>query len=557
MKHNSFFAAATMLVASSLSASAASWFVKVDAPSGNDGTTWETAFNLADCITKMADMSKGDNVYFAGGTYYYPEKQASGNALVTGLKMQNNPVNLHGGYPADLTGTTVPELTYPTTTPTVLNGDRNGNGIADEGDMRNLIFVQTTKAETSLLSNPQKVLIEGFVLTGAYYNGTKLTELGAINVDMTHLVTVRNCIFRGNRSVNAGAAFSNSGSQTHFIDCIFEDNEGQSAGIAVNQSKRGDADSYFKPMAVLERCLITGNRGVGTGSVAGGSAIRQNAGSIYILNSTITGNSGYKQASIHMNDATQLYIASSTIADNEVELPETGSAIYATGTPKIRVINSYILGLQNYDDVPAINLADMTTKVSNVLVSDGGNIFGCCNFSAAADGGEAFDNNFASDVIITGYDNYSDSNTPYSVFGRSGLQDKGGFSKVLVPQEFTRYYNRSDFAGLVVAEYKCPVQVSDEVDQRDVMRPAVIAVGAYDAEGTGSGVEAASVKSKLGISAIGNGLYRLSDAAASIRVYDLSGRLMLSSEGEIVNLCSFASGVYIVEADGLTCKLVR
>ena len=78
-------------------------------------------------------------MYFAGGEYFYPQLQASGNAMVTGIKMQNKPVNLHGGFPADLSGTAVPELSYPTDTPTILNGDRNGNGKADEGDMRNLI----------------------------------------------------------------------------------------------------------------------------------------------------------------------------------------------------------------------------------------------------------------------------------------------------------------------------------------------------------------------------------------------------------------------------------
>lgn len=538
-------------------ATAANWFVKVDAPAGNDGTTWENAFNLADCITKMSDMNTGDNVYFAGGTYYYPNLQASGKALVTGLKMQNKYINLHGGYATDLTGTSTPKLSYPTATPTVLNGDRNGNGVPDAGDVRNLIFVQTTKTETALLQNPQEVLIEGFTLTNAYYDGTKGTELGAINVDMTHIVTIKNCIFTGNKCENAGAAFSNSGSQTHFIDCVFEDNEGQSAGIAINQSKRGDADKFFKPSAIVERCLIAGNRGVGEGKVAGGSAIRLNSGSAYIINSTITGNKGYKQASIHMNDATQLYVASSTIADNYVTMPETGSAIYTTGTPSIRIINSYILGMENDESVPAIRLADMTTKVSNVLISDGGNIFGKCDFSAAEEGGEAFVDNFEADVIIAGYDNYSADNTPFSIFGRTGLQDKGGFSKVLVPNEFTRYYNKADFAGLFKSEYKCPVDVNDVVDQRDVERPVKIAVGAYDADddvvnGVGSVVAAAPE-----LMSLGGGFYRLSEPAESIVVYDLSGRTVATGYGEIINLSAYPCGVYVVVADGFAVKLVK
>lgn len=556
MKTKSLFAAALCLVCS-VSASAASWFVKVDAPSGNDGKSWETAFNLADCITNMSSMTAGDNVYFAGGTYTYPALQASGNALVTGLKMQNNPVNLHGGYPTDLTGTEVPALVYPTATPTVLNGDRNGNGVADDGDMRNLIFIQTTKEQTALLQNPQQVLIEGFTLMGAYYNGTKGTELGAINVDMTHTVTIRNCIFRGNKCEKAGAAFSNSGSQTHFIDCIFEDNEGESAGIAINQSKRGDADKYFKPVATVERCLITGNRAVVEGKVAGGSAIRINAGSVYIINSTITGNSGYKQASIHMNDATQLYVASSTIADNTVTLTETGSAIYATGTPSIRIINSYILGMENEETVPAICLGEMTTKVSDVLVSDGGNIFGTCDFAAAEEGGSAFVNNFANDVVIAGYDDYSAANTPFTLFGRTGLVDKGGFSKVLVPKTLTGYYNKADFAGLFKSEYKCPVDVDDMVDQRNVERPAKISVGAYDNGDTQSSIAAVEAGAAFAVTCLGNGVYELAAPAADVRVYDLSGRLVARCSGTTVDLSALNGGLYILNADGNAAKLVR
>ncbi|MBD5344063.1 MAG: right-handed parallel beta-helix repeat-containing protein [Bacteroides sp.] len=555
MKTKSLFAAALCLVGWS-SASAASWFVKADAPDGNDGSTWETALNLADCITKMSDMNAGDNVYFAGGTYTYPELQASGKALVTGLKMQNKPVNLHGGYPADLTGTDVPTLVYPTATPTILDGDRNGNGIADEGDVRNLIFIQTTKDQTALLQNPQQVLIEGFVLQGAYYNGTKGTELGALNVDMTHTVTVRNCIFRGNKCEKAGAAFSNSGSQTHFIDCIFEDNEGESAGIAINQSKRGDADKYFKPVATVERCLITGNRAVVEGKVAGGSAIRLNAGSVYIINSTITANSGYKQAAIHMNDATQLYIASSTIADNTVTLTETGSAIYSTGTPAIRIINSYILGMENEETIPAISLCEMTTKVSDVLVSDGGNIFGMCDFTAAEEGGSAFDNNFEADVIIPGYDDYNVANTPFALFGRTGLEDKGGFSKVLVPKTLTGYYRKADFAGLFKSEYKCPVDVDDMVDQRNVERPANISVGAYDA-GQDSSIDTVESRQAFTVTSLGNGVYALAEPADDICVYDLASRLVIRTSGSTVDLSAKASGLYILCADGHSAKIIR
>lgn len=556
MKFKTLLITTSMMCVALPQAYAGKWFVKVDSPSGNDGKTWETAFNLADCITSLSSMAKGDDVYFAGGKYTYPALQASGNALVTGLKMQNNPVNLHGGYATNLTGTEVPEISYPSDTPTILDGDRNNNGIPDGGDVRNLIFVQTTNVKSEAAAAPQSVLIEGFTLQNAYYNGTKGTELGALNVDMTRTVTVRNCIFRNNKCENAGAAFSNSGSQTHFIDCIFEENTGKDAGIAVNQSKRGDADKYFKPSATLERCLVASNNAVGEGKVAGGSAIRVNAGSVYIINSTVTGNKGYKQGAIHINDATGLYIASSTISDNSEEYPANGSAIYATGTPSIRIINSYVLGMENDPDIAAISLAEMTTKVSDVLVSDGGNIFGKCDFFAAETGGEAFVDNFSNDVVIPGYDDYKSANTPYAIFGRSGLQDKGGFSKVLVPQVMAQYFKKNDFAGLFKTEYKCPVDVIDTVDQRNEERPEMISVGAYD-QGAGSGVSDVMLQVETAIAKVGDGIYRLAQESTSIIVYDISGNVVWNGRGSEVNLSGKSRGIYLIRTDDATFKVLR
>lgn len=554
----SVFTLAAAALALPLQASATPYFVKVDAPAGNDGTSWEKAFNLADVITAISTkaLQNGDDVYFAGGTYYYPEQQASGNPLLTGIKLQNIAINLHGGYPADLTGTATPELTYPTATPTVLNGDTNRNGVNDDGDLRNLIFVQTTKEATDLLQADRSILIEGFTLTGAYYNGSKGNELGALNVDMTQTVTVRHCVFTGNKCVNAGAAAANSGSRTRFIDCVFSDNEGKDAGIAVNMSKRGDADKYFKPAVTVERCEISGNRAVGEGSVAGGSAIRVNAGSLYILNSTITGNTGYKQGAIHLNSDTYLYIGSSTIADNDMVSPAYGSAVYAKGKPHIRAINSYILGIADDDANPVMLVNEMTTKVSDVFTSDGANVIGTSVFFGEE--GSGFQDNFA-DVIIPDYDFYGDKYTAKSVFGTAGPVDKGGFSKVLVPLEVKRVYSKTDFAGVYKSEYKCPYDVDDTVDQLGTTRPDKVAIGAYDPTGTdGIADITGEAAQSLQAIALGGGVYQLSATVQTLAVYNLSGALVArGTDTAVVDLSAAPAGVYIVRTDAGTVKIVK
>ena len=237
-------------------------------------------------------------------------------------------------------------------------------------------------------------------------------------------------------------------------------------------------------------------------------------------------------------------------------LTETGSAIYSTGTPAIRIINSYILGMENEETIPAISLCEMTTKVSDVLVSDGGNIFGMCDFTAAEEGGSAFDNNFEADVIIPGYDDYNVANTPFALFGRTGLEDKGGFSKVLVPKTLTGYYRKADFAGLFKSEYKCPVDVDDMVDQRNVERPANISVGAYDA-GQDSSIDTVESRQAFTVTSLGNGVYALAEPADDICVYDLASRLVIRTSGSTVDLSAKASGLYILCADGHSAKIIR
>lgn len=84
----------------------------------------------------------------------------------------------------------------------------------------------------------------------------------------------------------------------------------------------------------------------------------------------------------------------------------------------------------------------------------------------------------------------------------------------------------------------------------------MIAVGAYD-ESAVTGIDAVKTDSSISVSFIGNGLYRLSEAADNITVSDLSGRILSSTYGEIVNLGAYPAGVYIIVADGAVCKVVR
>jgi hypothetical protein len=371
---------------------------------------------------------------------------------------------------------------------------------------------------------------------------------------MSRTVVIRHCTFTGNKCVNAGAAFSNSGSRTQFIDCVFEGNEGKDAGIAINQSKRGDADSYFRPAVMLERSLITGNNAVGEGG-AGGSAIRINHGEVYIINSTITDNSGYHKGAIHMNTGTGLYVFSSTIANNHDQVSTYGTGIYGTATPTIKIMNSYVVGDGTDGEVPAIMVDAMTTNVKTVFNSDGGNVMGTALFT----GDSGFKDDF-SEVLVDGYDSYGSANTAKAVFGACALSDDGGYSKVLAPEKIVRYFAPNDLAGMMSSYYKAPFTVDETVDQRNVARQKVTAVGAYDYDENNTSVsdEITSNTTRFKVWSVGDGIYGMSIFADNVTVFSIAGNVVAKAANtDVIDLSSLANGIYVIVADGNAAKIIR
>ncbi|MGN0231500.1 MAG: hypothetical protein ACI4A8_04725 [Muribaculaceae bacterium] len=530
---------AATISAITISSSATNFFVKSDAPSGNNGSSWENALCFSDFLADIASadgtIANGDAVHFAAGTYLVNE--------TTGITLKNKWVSLIGGYPDNLSGNETPEIVYPSATPSVLSADINGNGTADEGDARNLFFIQTTK--DNLSASARTILIKGFSLIGGYYAGTKGTEVGAICADMTNDVVVKNCLFSGYVSVNGGGAYSNSGSKTYFSDCVFSDNTAGDAGAAIRLTKRGDAAKVFDASVTLDRCAIVNNH-ITKQSGAGGSAIRHTAGNLYIINSTIANNSAYAKAAIDVSDNVKVNILSSTIANNSVELPETGSAIHAVGTPEIYTTNSYILACANAADAPAITIEAMTQKVSNSIKTDGANIIGLCSFSGAD--GFVDDSN-----SIWTNDNYSADNTAEAKLGNCQLTEVNG-TKVIAPLAEEGTY---DTETVGYCTFNSPFTVDKTLDQTGAQRRATgfTNPGAYDIVlGPQSGC--VSPKASQGhIATLGNGLYRIS--FSEFKVFNISGRLVVSGRGDCIDLSDMPRGLYIVNTPTANTKVIR
>lgn len=530
-------------------ANATNFFVKVDAPSNNNGLSWESAFNIADFITAIGtSVLDGDAVFFAGGVYY-PSK-------TTGIKMQNIALTLKGGYPTNLSGTDTPELAYPTATPTVLNGDNNNDGVPNTGDVRNAIYVQTT--DKPLMATKRDILIQGFTLKGCYYSGTNAYEAGAICADCTQSVTLRNCTFTGNECVNGGgAAFSNSGSKSYLKDCIIENNKTGDAGAAVRSTKRGSAAAYFTASVTIERSLLADNEltkvPAAGASVSGGSAIRLSSGDMWILNSTIANNKGYNKAAIDMDSGTNLYVGSSTIANNQNANTSAplGSAIHATTLATIKILNSILVGVKGSTE-PVVYFEGLPTKSSSQFVSSGANIVGACTFV----GGDGFVDDQQS-IWDTQYDDQKASNTYENLFGNNTLADNGGFSKTLVLTSPKSLFEVSWIEGFFTQEYNCPFEVDESVDQRNVIRSANTIVGAYDSAITPNSTQDVVNESNLTLIYYGNSIYSIKGATSVINVLDINGRFIKIEKENIVDMSNLPKGFYLLSTKGKTFKIIH
>lgn len=240
-----------LALAAMLPAAATTYFVKCDASDGTSGTTWPAAMNLQGFIDRLGSgaFADGDVVCFAGGVYRMP---SAAPIVISGLD-----ITLRGGYAPDLRMKETPELIYPTATPTLLTADVNLSGRPDEGDARNIFYIDNSAAPDA----PRRVTVEGFTLTGCYYAGTNAYEAGAVVAELTRGVTLRHCTIEGNVCVNGGGAgFTASGSDVHAVDCILRHNEAGDAGAAIRAARRTTSSGTpVDPTVIVERCLIADN----------------------------------------------------------------------------------------------------------------------------------------------------------------------------------------------------------------------------------------------------------------------------------------------------------
>lgn len=307
---------------------AKAYFVRSDndpkAKNDGDGSSWDNAFTLSNFVSHIANGNPGDIYYFAGGTY-------NPSATIT----MAEPYTLIGGYDPELTGTTVPELTYPSATPTIFSGDANQSGSFDEGDLAQIISVGLANT----LEKEMEMRIQGIDFTGAYNTDKgKEPTIGALHLKDCNNIVAQCCRFYKNKSLGyGGAALRQEYSTSHFMDCEFTDNEADSRGAAIRLSSNSKTKGY----ATLDRCLIARNT---VKDKVGSAILVQHGQRLAIVNSTVYGNKAASGGAIYSNGKNtdfqnEVLIISSTLAGNE-----GGVQLQLAGTANMKFINSILCG---------------------------------------------------------------------------------------------------------------------------------------------------------------------------------------------------------------------
>lgn len=404
-------------------------FVNTEAKGLGDGSSWDDAMSFDDFYANVNSYDDGDQFLFAGGVY----KPSQVTEITKGL-------TLIGGFSPQLTGTDDTLPGYPSATPTVFSGDKNNNGIADNGDAVAILNFSTATEDGSML---KAITLRGIEFTGAY-DATDGDNHGALWLKHCGYVSVENCRFYGNvgKGKLGGMAITSQYSRLVATDCQFFNNEAKSRGAAL----RFSSNDKGRGVGIINRCAIFGNK-VAEG--VGSAILVQHGKALYIVNSTIADNESTSTASgaLYTNGKgdfeNKLFIVGSTIAGNK-----GGSQVEMAANAQLYTANAIVVG-------------DETNKAYNfkgavtTFASGGYNVSG-------------------SDEKLTAWDasDRATGNTYANVFGSNRLNNQ----LVIIPQMESSTFSSAAF-GDGVSTWEIPVDIT--VDQLGCVRADNSLPGAY------------------------------------------------------------------------------
>ncbi len=190
------------------------YYVDQSTASSGNGLSWSTAFvNLQDALSIVI---AGDEIWVAAGQY----KPTTGSSRSASFILRDG-VNLYGGFAGNETELSERDWTANIT---ALNGDIGQQGVVSDN-------VYTVLRLSNLTSS---IVLDGFRVMNGNNNAGYGKGGGLYYTNSTNgLLTLRNCLFYGNRASNYGAALCLESANLAIESCEFRNNTSTSGNGAV------------------------------------------------------------------------------------------------------------------------------------------------------------------------------------------------------------------------------------------------------------------------------------------------------------------------------------
>ncbi len=250
-------------------------YVNDNATGGNNGTSWDNAYN--DIYVALANAAPGQTVWVAQGSYL-----PTNAALRTATINLRPGVSLMGGFPDGVCP--VPADRNWAVYTTTISGDIGAAANNTDNSYRVMTAVNVGSGVT----------VDGFTFRDAAGNafggGLYVAAIGAGSTSSPSFV---NCTFTGNTTTQfgggAGVFASNGGNASpSFTNCVFTNNSADAFGGAVGvQSQSGSMVSVS-----MDNCTFTGNSSPRRGGAISNGAITGAASQVSISDSEFDGNAG-------------------------------------------------------------------------------------------------------------------------------------------------------------------------------------------------------------------------------------------------------------------------
>jgi glycerophosphoryl diester phosphodiesterase len=325
------------------SVQAGRWYVKTTG--SGTGASWGDPLSPEAFVGKLANgFQDNDTIYIAGGVYYPGADKASCMAIEKGL-------TLVGGFDPSLTGSAT-DISYPSPHETVFSGDVDKNGKLDNANAGCVMEI----------SSPNGVTLKGITVSGGYRSGGGSEgRPGGIDVKSGARAALICCKVKGNKTESSAGGIYVSGGSLYCYKTIISENEGNNRGAGIRIQNGATL--------TLDACLLVNNRLAGDW----GGAVQVSGANnpLYCINTTIANNTA-GQGGAAINSPGDVYIISSTIANNVCANPAQGHDLRCESTDRMHIISSIITGYPDF--APNIFLNGGDKKITSL----GYNVLGTC-----------------------------------------------------------------------------------------------------------------------------------------------------------------------------------